>query len=172
MKTSDNNNYTAPSYPTLAQVRALEKHSRIPKIAAATAIVASMGLFAGCGDNTENLAAKKLFKKELKRTKNALETEDYTLAGDVEVLDPTEDTDWQVDGDVAAPDPTDDTDWQLNGEEAAPDPTDDTEWVTEGEAVPPDMTDETDDFAVIADITDMSTEYRIEGGVPCEIPEG
>lgn len=155
MNTSDKNTYNAPSYPTLAQVRAIQKHSRLPKIMAATAIVASMGLLAGCGESTGNNSAKKLFKKELKKSKDILGTEDYTLAGDIEVIDPTEDTDWHMDGDVAAPDPTDDT-----------------EWVTEGEAVPPDMTDATDDFAVITDTTDMTAEYRIEGGVPCEIPEG
>lgn len=172
MNTSDKNTYNAPSYPTLAQVRAIQKHSRLPKIMAATAIVASMGLLAGCGESTGNKSMKNLFKKELKKSKDILGTEDYTLAGDIEVIDPTEDTDWHMDGDVAAPDPTDDTDWALAGDEPAPDPTDDTEWVTEGEAVPPDMTDETDDFAVITDTTDMTSEYRIEGGVPCEIPEG
>lgn len=168
MKTSDKNTYTAPAYPTLAQVRALEKRSRLPKIVAATAIVATMGLSAGCGENTENLAAKKLFKKELKKMLTS-ETEDYTLSGDVAVTDPTEETDWDLAGEVVVVDPTEDTDWDLAGEETVLDPTDDTEWVTEGEAVPPDMTDETDDYAVITDTTDMTTEYRIDGATSCGV---
>lgn len=141
MKHTDMNNYTAPSYPTLAQVQAYGKRSRLPKIMAATAIVASMGLLAGCGENTENLAARKLFKKELNKMKNTLETEDYTLAGEVEVIDPTEDTDWEIDGDVVQVDPTDDTDWEIDGDEPTMEPTDDSDWAYAGDEQVPDVSD-------------------------------
>ena len=171
MNTSDKNEYKAPSYPTLAQVRAYGKRSRLPKIVAATAIVATMGLSAGCGESAKNFSAKRLFKKELKKLTHSSETEEYALSGDVAVPDPTDETEYTLSGSVVVVDPTETTDWELSGEESVMDPTSDSDWELAGEEVAPDPTEETDDLAQVTDATDMTTEYRIEGGVACEIPD-
>lgn len=137
MKNESNiqNEYSAPKYPTLAQVNAYSKKHALTKAAAVTAIIASVSLCAACGETAGKYKGDNIGEK----ISSASEDIDsmYQVVGEIELMGEdtvcTEPTEWQIDGDV--PDTTEDValggitetvattdeaDWMIQGEEEAP----------------------------------------------------
>ena len=62
MKKQPLNNQDRPVYPTLNQVRNYSTKSKVTKIAAVTALTASMALTAGCGSDSRTSKSKGFFE--------------------------------------------------------------------------------------------------------------